>query len=50
MSVIGSPTSKSTTKSVFESMQISQARRVLTGIISLYGSYLRLLRTLFEVI
>jgi len=48
MSVMGS--TKSRTQSVFESILISQAGRELTGVISLYWSYLRLVWTLSEVI
>jgi len=48
MSVIRS--AKSRTQRVFESIQISQAGRELTGIMSLYGSYLRLVLSLSEVI
>jgi len=48
MSVISS--AKSRSQRVFESIQISQAGRELTGVISLYRSYLRLVLTLSEVI
>jgi len=40
MSVIGSANSR--TQRVFKSIRISQAGRELTGVISLYCSYLRL--------